>query len=29
MASDLQVGFRFFVGDTEDCVGDFPYVQAD
>ena len=24
VASDLQVGFHFFVGETEGCVGGFP-----
>ena len=27
MASDLQVDFHFFVGETEDCVVGFPYVK--
>ena len=29
MASDLHVGFYFFVGDAEDCVGGFLYVKFD
>ena len=29
MAYDLQVGFHFFVGEIEGCVGSFPYVKVD
>ena len=29
MASYLQVGFHFFVGEAEDCVGGFLCVKVD
>ena len=29
LASDLQVGFYIFVGETEDCVSGFPYAKFD
>lgn len=29
MASDLQVGIHFFVGEIADCVNGFPYIKVD
>ena len=29
MASDMQVGFHFFVGEVEDCVDGSLYVKVD